>query len=68
MSDTNISAIASGKFKLAGEVDITRLGYGFTFRTLLFFALFSIISAWERRAFCASRRGTPVGSALEAKR
>lgn len=28
MSDPLISASASGKFKLAGEVDITRLGYG----------------------------------------
>jgi len=28
MSDTTISASRSGKFKLAGEVDITRLGYG----------------------------------------
>jgi pyridoxine 4-dehydrogenase len=28
MSDTPVSAAASGKFKLAGEVDITRLGYG----------------------------------------
>ncbi|WP_288831088.1 aldo/keto reductase [uncultured Paraburkholderia sp.] len=28
MSDTPISASSSGKFKLAGEFDITRLGYG----------------------------------------
>jgi pyridoxine 4-dehydrogenase len=28
MSDTPISVSSSGKFKLAGEVDITRLGYG----------------------------------------
>jgi aryl-alcohol dehydrogenase-like predicted oxidoreductase len=28
MSDTLISATASGTFKLAGEVDISRLGYG----------------------------------------
>jgi len=38
----------------------------FTFQTLLFFALFSIVSIRERRAFWASRPSTIFGAALLA--
>jgi hypothetical protein len=38
----------------------------FTFQTLLFFALFSIVSIRERRAFWKSRPSTVLGSALLA--
>jgi len=38
----------------------------FTFQTLLFFALFSIISIRERRAFWASRPSTVLATALAA--
>jgi plasma-membrane proton-efflux P-type ATPase len=36
----------------------------FTFQTLLFFALFSIISVRERRVFWASRPSTPLAAAI----
>jgi plasma-membrane proton-efflux P-type ATPase len=45
--------------------DVGRL-QTFTFETLLFFALFSIVSIRERRAFWASRPGTLLTAALAA--
>jgi hypothetical protein len=38
----------------------------FTFQTLLFFALFSIVSIRERRAFWSSRPSVPLAGALLA--
>jgi hypothetical protein len=38
--------------------------YTFAFETLLFFALFSIVSIRERRAFWASRPSWPLATAL----
>lgn len=60
-----LALLAFGWHRFALNDDNGRL-QTFAFQTLLFFALFSIISVRERRAFWASRPGTLLGSALAA--